>query len=44
MRSLLSSASSPTVGWQLIVQTLLRVPGLIIPSLQSTYKLTTSMD
>jgi hypothetical protein len=30
----------PTVGWQLIVQTLLRVPGLIIPSLQSTYKLT----
>ena len=30
----------PTVGWQLIVQTLLRIPGLIIPSLQSIYKLT----
>ncbi len=30
----------PTVGWQLLVQTLLRVPGLVIDSLRPTYKLT----
>jgi len=30
----------PTVGWQLMRQALLRIPGLFIPSLEPTYKLT----
>jgi hypothetical protein len=30
----------PTVGWQLLVQTLVRVPGLVIDSLRPTYRLT----
>lgn len=30
----------PTVGWQLLVQALLRVPGLVIDSLRPTYRLT----